>query len=285
MTLNITLASKWAIYQSSDFKLTKNSGPRLVIQDMPQKQAVLQYLSWVGLVSYTGIAVYNSHNTLAWLTKILTHPLSQRSQNMILKALRDEGNKWITRVPAADRYHTFTVVTFDAKGPRIVYISTFQRAGGHDLPTPRPTFFITSFRPGQPWFGATGSGAKYVSQQDKAMMLDNLGKNESPLAIRKAVAEVNRNTAPRTNGTVSEQCISSHLLPDRTGEAQVFGDIDKPFIPMVIMSGGNSAKDVPDVLADAGETTPNRLVGLTWSSGGVKGDRWSATAAAYRKVR
>jgi hypothetical protein len=65
MTLNITLASKWAIYQSSDFKLTQKSGPRLVITNMPQKQVVLKYMDWVGLLAYTGIALYDKHRTLA----------------------------------------------------------------------------------------------------------------------------------------------------------------------------------------------------------------------------
>lgn len=286
MTLNITLASKWAVYLSSDFKLSRKSGPRAVIQNMPQKQSVLSYFAWVGLLAYSGIAVYNSHDTVRWLTRTLTHPLGERSQNMVLRALREEGNNWIARIPAPMRWHTFTMVVFDAKGPRVVYVSTYQRAGGYDLAMPRPKFFTSSYRPSAPWFGATGSGAKHISQDDRTMLLDMLKANEPPLAIREAVAQVNANTAPRTSNEVSEQCVSAHLLPDGSGEMQVFGDIDKPFIPMVIVGGTNSADVVPDILADAGEgTTPHRLVGMTWTSNrGPKGNRAVGTAAAYRKV-
>jgi hypothetical protein len=280
MTLNITLASKWAIYQSSDFKLTQKSGPRLVITNMPQKQVVLKYMDWVGLLAYTGIALYDKHRTLEWLTKVLTHAPARRSLNMILRALRDEGNKWITGVPLKDRYHTFTVVAFDAKGPRVTYVSTYQKAGGQDLTGIRSTFFITSFRPKGPWYGATGSGAAHVSPESKAQLLDMVRRNEQPLAIRETIADVNRDAANRSNNEVSEECVSSHLLPDGTGEAQVFGQILLEFIPSLIMSGRNIATIVPDVLVEAGSTKPHRLVGVTWTSA----PNASAMLGAYREL-
>jgi hypothetical protein len=118
-----------------------------------------------------------------------------------------------------------------------------------------------------------------MSHEDKALLIDMLGRNESPLALRTAVAEVNRNTATTLNrnpagkayDTVSVECVSSHLLPTGTGEAQVFGDIDKPFIPNLIQNGRNLGESAPQALAQAGRTTPHRLVGVTWNSLGEIG--------------
>jgi hypothetical protein len=247
---------------------------------MPQKQVVLNYTDWTSLLAYSGIALYDRHKTLEWLTKVLTHEPGRRSLNMILRRLRDEGNKWITGIPAKYRYHTFTVVAFDAKGPRVTYVSTYQRTAGQDLDQPRSTFFITAFRPKGPWYGATGSGATYVPPQVKTMLTDMVSRNESPLAIREAIANVNADVATRAGNEVSKECVSSHLLPDGTGEAQVFGDILLEFIPSLIASGGNMATVVPDVLIQSGETKPHRLVGVTWNSAGNA----SVMVGAYRKV-
>jgi hypothetical protein len=54
MTLNLTLAARWMIVQTSDFRLT--IGPGTPPEETAQKQVVLKYRNWTGLLCYTGIA-------------------------------------------------------------------------------------------------------------------------------------------------------------------------------------------------------------------------------------
>jgi hypothetical protein len=76
MTLNITLAARWLMAQSSDFRLTykKNDGTTGFKSHTAQKQFVLHYPEWSGLLCYTGIANYNQHDTVTWLQQVLVHP-------------------------------------------------------------------------------------------------------------------------------------------------------------------------------------------------------------------
>lgn len=53
MTLNITVAARWMMTQSSDFRLTRSGVP---LSDAAQKQVVLHYREWAGVVCYTGVA-------------------------------------------------------------------------------------------------------------------------------------------------------------------------------------------------------------------------------------
>jgi hypothetical protein len=62
MTLNITLASPWMLAQTSDFRLTRG-GTALALSDAAQKQIVLHYPHWSGLLCYTGAASFGTHDT------------------------------------------------------------------------------------------------------------------------------------------------------------------------------------------------------------------------------
>ena len=44
---------------------------------------------------------------------------------------------------------------------------------------------------------------------------------------------------------VGENCVSAHLLPDGSGEVQVFGNPPEVFIPTMILNGENIAIFVP----------------------------------------
>jgi hypothetical protein len=53
VTLNLTLAARRMIVQTSDFRLTTGRRP---VNETAQKQVVLKYRHWTGLLCYTGIA-------------------------------------------------------------------------------------------------------------------------------------------------------------------------------------------------------------------------------------
>src|SRR5229473_6849617 len=120
MTLNITLASRWLLAQSSDFRLTRGGTS---LTDAAQKQIVLHYPDWSGLLCYTGVASFGTHDTARWLTDIVSHPPDDRSPDDLVRLLVAEGNKWLPQVPAAYRRHTFTLLTYVRSKPHVYIIS------------------------------------------------------------------------------------------------------------------------------------------------------------------
>src|SRR5690349_21632366 len=117
MTLNITAATRWLMSQSSDFRLSRvdNKGKRIIESHTAQKQFVLHYPKWSGLVCYTGIAEYRArgirHDTAVWLHRVFEHPPDQRrSPQDVVDVLMREGNVWLRRISPKDRRHTFTML-------------------------------------------------------------------------------------------------------------------------------------------------------------------------------
>jgi hypothetical protein len=114
VTLNITPVARWLMAQSSDFRLTsiRADGTKAVESHTAQKQFIMHYPQWSGLVCYTGIAKYDDghgfrHDTAAWLQKVLEHPPDQqRSPEDVVGVLMREGNTWLRRIPADKRFHT-----------------------------------------------------------------------------------------------------------------------------------------------------------------------------------
>ena len=263
MTLNLTLATRWMIVQTSDFKLTV--APGQPPEETAQKQVVLKYRVWSGLLCYTGIAKYPGHDTAQWLTSQLTHsPDDARLPRQIADLLAREGSPWLRRIRAKDRKHTFTLAVFERDRPLLNMISNYQRAGQDDLPQPLDHFIVSRHRPRGPRPYVTGY-ADCVDAGDKDELHDRLRSERDPHALRRAAAHVSRRSALRSNGNVGENCVSAHLLPNGSGEVQVFGNPAAAFIPTMIMSGRNTATYVPEAFRQAGATAPHRLVGATWT--------------------
>jgi hypothetical protein len=70
MTLNITLLTERAIYQSADFRLT-NADTGETITETSTKLVTLQYFQWDGVVTYTGVGRWRGRDTADWLVEWL----------------------------------------------------------------------------------------------------------------------------------------------------------------------------------------------------------------------
>ena len=190
MTLNITVTARWLMAQSSDFRLTheeidRTTGNKQVVIDCEtsQKQVVLHYLGWSGLVCYTGVAQYGTHDTAAWLEKILVHDDGERSQGEVVDLLIREGSKWLRKIPAKDRRHTFTMITYEKTNPHVYVISNFERPDQPQLSTPADALFCTRIRPRRPRCIVTGR-ASAVSEEQREALRDLLAHVPPPNGLR-----------------------------------------------------------------------------------------------------
>lgn len=264
VTLNITTAARWLMAQSSDFRLTMSG---TTVSETSQKQVVLQYMGWSGLLCYTGVAKFGSDDTAQWLTDALTHDIGQRRPEQIVNLLIEEGTRRLHRVPESQRFHTFTMITYEKGMPYVYVISNFERPNGPTLKSPTPRLFYTRVRPRGPRCIVTGY-APALRDSQRMALTDLLASNPAPEHLRQAVATASREASARAAGTVSESCVVAHLCPDGSGEAQVFGNLPGEFIPTMITNGHNLAFNVPAGMAQSGLSGPHRLVGVTWTANG-----------------
>jgi hypothetical protein len=139
LTLNITTVAAWLMSQTSDFRTTHHdikSKSVVVERHTAQKQFVLLYPTWSGLLCYTGVAAARGtgfstpHDTAEWLEKLLEHPYDQpRSPQEIASLIMSEGDTWLPKVvPPKDRRSTFTMIAYDGAIPRLWMISNFKKA-------------------------------------------------------------------------------------------------------------------------------------------------------------
>lgn len=276
MTLNVTVAARWLMAQSSDFRLTSSGA---TVSETSQKQVVLQYMGWSGLVCYTGVARCGSHDTAAWLADVLTHDPGQRSPEQVVNRLIEEAAVWLGRAPVQYRRHTFTMITYERGRPNVYVISNFQRPNGPQLASPADKLFCTRVRPRGPRCIVTGYSPAVLDPQ-REVLEGLLASVPSPERLRQAVATTSRESSTRAEGTVGESCVVAHLCPDGSGEAQVFGNLNEEFLPTMITNGHNVASLVPLVMNQAGRSGPHRLVGATWSANGAG----TAMVGAYRAL-
>ncbi|PYC65735.1 hypothetical protein C7C46_32310 [Streptomyces tateyamensis] len=274
MTLNLTLVSPNLIVQTSDFRLTAG---REIRSHTAQKQTVLQYRDWSGLVCYTGIAKWGDHDTAAWLDQVLPHPAGQRTPQDIADTLARKGRAWLRQIPEEHRVHAFTLTTFEQGRPTVYLVSNVMRPDG-SWKSERPAAFCCyRLQPEQPWCLVTGYAPAVDSRQTASLeALMNAGT--SPARLRRVAAEASRAAASRAENTVSEECVASHLSPDRAGESEVFGNLPARFMPNGTIDGRLIA---PQLVVDEGDG-PQRLVGAEWhvdSGGAVR-----VMNGAYRRL-
>ena len=254
LTLNITTVAAWLMSQTSDFRVTHhaNKSMSVVVEShTAQKQFVLLYPTWSGLLCYTGVAAARGtgfatpHDTADWLEKLLEHPYDQpRSPQHIARLIMSEGDSWLPKVPPKDRRTTFTMIAYDGAIPRFWMISNFERPGQSPQPVGDDKLLVTTFKVKKPKCIVTG-WTPAVSADQRELLLDLIAFKPDPDELADAAAIVNRDSAPTAKdfpsdeSGVSEECIVATLSPNGSGQILVYGDLPNEFIPRLVISGRN----------------------------------------------
>src|SRR5687768_16943322 len=106
MTLNLTLLTADAIYQSADFQLTDASTSQ-PLQLESKKLVTFHYSTWEGFVTYTGVGRWRGRETSDWIVEWLTG-LEDSSPTEVIERLRERGTTFlreIERAPGGQRHH------------------------------------------------------------------------------------------------------------------------------------------------------------------------------------
>ncbi|SNY25392.1 hypothetical protein [Paractinoplanes atraurantiacus] len=213
MTLNITVITASRIYQSSDYRLSRDRQP---ISNSTMKLIKLQYRRFDGFVSYTGIAseepgspTTTAHLVMAWL---------EGSPDLnfyeVVERLRSRGTAYLKGLERrhGKRYRlTFIAAAFVKGKPTVAAISNFQRIDSKALPKDMPEM-VTSWAalrsPKTPIIFFTGSPSA-VSTPNRATLKQLLRDHGGDAArVRLGIADVNRAAARSAgpDGPISEPC-------------------------------------------------------------------------------
>ena len=138
MTLIVTVLTWSTIYQSADRRLTWLNKDASTQTDSSMKVTILQYPTWNGCISYTGIGASGQLETsklvLEWLSKLY----SAKPED-IIERIQTKGSEWVDRsirahpsfrdYPDSDR-NTFVFAYFWKTRPQLAVISNCEDAFG-----------------------------------------------------------------------------------------------------------------------------------------------------------
>jgi hypothetical protein len=258
MTLNITLLTPTAIYQSADFRLT-NPSDQSLITDESAKTVVLRYMSWAGFVTYTGIGSVNgvslSEIVADWLTG--THTPSMTDVAAILE---HKGTRLIRELRRQNRAlypHSFTLAGFEENLARAIVVSNFEDCFGQTRTTDhRLTSTMIELRAGSNAAVIVTGRPKAIPSSDRRILRELAIRN--PLdgePIRSRIQELNAaaSRSPESQNSVSEDCAVISFRFDGFGilqPSQTPGAGPK-HIP-IITDGMDLHKFMTDALANIG---------------------------------
>lgn len=165
LTLNITLVTPFAIYQSADFAI-RGVKDKSFSRDDSAKIVVLQYSSWSGFVTYTGLGFWRGDH----VSELIANWLDDRQNRTmweVAAVLQSEAGRLLSDARSANEYsgkHTFTLAGFEDNSIRVFVISNFENCYSEERSMIDDYLTITS-REFQSWAGA----AVIVTGQKRAV--------------------------------------------------------------------------------------------------------------------
>ncbi|WP_155826737.1 hypothetical protein [Jongsikchunia kroppenstedtii] len=259
MTLNITLLTPAAIYQSADFRLTNSVDGSTIVDDSP-KSVIFQYDSLSGFVTYTGIGSWGGLSLSGLIADWLVGP-SDLTLAEVAAIVEHEGTNVLKQVHRATGQwfaHTFTVAGFEDNCARAFVVSNFEDCFGQKRTTIDEALSTTRRelnRDGGSFVIVTGQADTVPSSERKILrelaIRDPSDGGRIRRRMKKANAEAAKST--RCNGTVSDECAVTSFRSDGYGILQLGDDPDHSAkqVPM-ILNGVNFDKTLTDLAAAAG---------------------------------
>jgi hypothetical protein len=255
MTLNITILTRRAIYQSGDFRLLYTATGRWN-DYTAQKQVLINRSSWSAVVAFAGVGETIQIKVTDWLAAQIAAIPYDADFRALIRALCS-ADSWLA--PLRPRpAHTFSVGGFIGVKPVAALVSNFESIDGQRQPV-RDRLFVTETRPGKPRIIVTGQ-PQAVPQEERRALLGLVRAKPEPTKVHEALADTNRRAAGRNN-TISPGCFTSHLTLTGRGAGIPHGiDKDRDYIP-AFSFGGMQIKLKP-ALDEHGKPKPIQLVQL-----------------------
>ncbi len=222
MTLNITVLTSKAIYQSADYRLFDATTQKPL--SIPSDKTILLHQSdWVGFITYTGIGRVGTKNTSAFVRDWLVG-LGSASFDEVVDAVRHKASSWIQKV-APSQEHTFVVAAFLGGKPTAAVVSNFQKWHGADLSSVSKSFFTSAIVAShRPEVIVTGVRDAVPRLRRRALQKLAASHPDDHARIRRALAKVTENGAQRYPDWISDDCYVYSQDRNGRGSAESFGN-------------------------------------------------------------
>lgn len=259
MTLNITLVTANAIYQSSDYRLSNpQTGRRVEVRG----HKVVSVVGLPGLICFTGIASTGRESVGDWMARQLPQPNPSVSVDEAIDRLKS-ADDWLRHWPRERRRISFTLATWQAGRPVIALISNFQDLTGRAHSEVRLRLEVDVARPKPPWVLVTGrSDGMKGSDRRRLVHLANAPQSR----MLELMAETNRQVSGRVgDDAVSASCTVGLVEPTGRMAGRVFDTEPFENIPPELAAAMGLARNKfrPKIGPD-GQPEPIKLV--QWAS-------------------
>jgi uncharacterized membrane protein len=258
MTLNITLLTEQAIYQSADFRLI-NPDTKHVITDESTKIVTLLYGHWQGFVSYAGVGGWQGKDTSEWILQWLSGRPSATFDE-IAECIRDAGSEWLQQIERGwmRKAHSFILAGFDSGTPCIALISNCEDFVAVCSTQEQLTVAKREFD-GKPSVTVTGWATAVPAFQRHRLKRIGRQTGDDSERIRNTLKEINRTAAnsKTASGMISPNC---SVFSFRAG-GQGHGNLDAPINIRTLLMG----MALPDLASPT--QTPEagkRSIGKVW---------------------
>ena len=216
MTLNITVLTSHCIYQSADYRLL-DLQTKTTTDFQTQKIFVVNAFKWSATVCFTGVGRIDALNVHEWLSdKLGLIQANDPFERLIDELLKAES--WLSRVPAPDNKHSFSVGAFLGTKPVFTLVSNFERPSGLQLARASRQLSVFRVPVNKPKVFVAGQ-TKAVTRDDRRLLRDLAAQNSAPERMHSVLSEVNRRAATR-NKYVSSACFTTHLHLTGDGDAR-----------------------------------------------------------------
>ncbi len=274
MTLNMTLLTPAAIYQSSDFRLTDPNSQK-VIRDESVKTVILRYQRFSGFVTYTGVGAWGnidiSTMIVNWLGSAKANSLAE-----VATILETEGTRLLNKVRRATRKrfpHTFTLAGFEDQRVRAYVISNFEDCFGRTTHPAAATLSTTKreLRKGSsPVVIVTGQPSSVPSATRRSLCQLAIRKPDDGGLIRTHMQSINAVAASTRAacGAVSQDSAVISFRSDGLGLIQLSEDrISGPKSIPVVIDGIDERRLLLEAMASIGlDFTEARLQNSTFAT-------------------
>lgn len=256
MTLNVTVLTPTVIYQSADFRLTniKTGKP---LPDPSPKTVTLAYRAWNGFITYTGVGSWRDRYLSDYLVEWLTGP-ADLSMADVARIVANKGTELLhdMEIYYPRRRHTFILAGFEEQEPRVFVISNFEDCFGNSREDIDDHLTVrTRATKHRKKATVIVTGYKRAVPLTDRRLLGSVAANYpgDGLRIRRRMAKLNADAAPRSNNMISPDCVVLSFRSDGTGVMQL--DRDAVEVPQQfphIMNGVNVNKLLTDTMKSMG---------------------------------
>jgi len=207
MSLNITVAAPWGIWQCSDHRLTDPRTGQLV-DDMSVKHVALHCPDGTGLLAYAGIGRVNEVYISDWVREVLRGTTRSLDESLIY--LREQATGSIGPLAAKGSYwHMFTIGAFLQGQPWVAQIKNFESRSPGNI-GPVLAKFVTAVMQIKNEPQVFVWGAPAVSLKDFHRLSEVIKKRpRHPDVYHGLLAKINAKAAthPKYGSLISPACI------------------------------------------------------------------------------